>query len=305
VWRQSLAPARVNFFGPIERSAYTVDAVAAALHNAARRYCLEQITHWQQAYTKLGAAGNDRTSKPGGGWTYTEKAYGLFPRYNVLQAILSEVERAVPTDFDSIDTARTWLAKAAETAQNPFTVSPNHPTEERAMAEERDAFVHFVEHSDDDDWWRSPPLPYRRVLKTDEADALYQGFCKRWGQWQGGVAADQRREGECLTLHTDWVDALSGHQQAIRSMLSKRGVTRLFEIREYGDNYELDLQAACFSYNGAEGYWFVNDLDWMIYASHESSITFGGDRLIQAIRTSTDDIEKYLYRGWEHPPTKT
>jgi hypothetical protein len=276
----------------------------AALHNAARRYCLEQITHWQQAYTELCAAGNDRASKPGGSWTYTEEAYGLFPRYNVLQAILSEVERAVPTDFDSIDTARTWLAKAAETAQNPFTVNPNHPTEERAMAEERDAFVHFVGHSDEDDWWRSPPLPYRRVLQTDEADAHYQDFRQRWGQWYGGAANDQRHEDQCLTLHTDWVDVQPGHEQAIQSMLSTRGITRLIEIREFGDNYELDLQAASFSYDGAEGYWFVDNLDWMIYASHESSITFGGDWLIQAVRNSTPDIEKYVYRGWEHPPSK-
>jgi hypothetical protein len=42
----------------------------------------------------------------------------------------------------------------------------------------------------------------------------------------------------------------------------------------------------------------------MIYASHESSITFGGDWLIQAVRNSTPDIEKYVYRGWEHPPSK-
>jgi hypothetical protein len=277
----------------------------AALHNAARRYCLEQIGYWLQAYAELSAAGKDQTREPGDGGSYTEDAYGLFPRYHVLQAILSEVERAVPTDFDSIDTARTWLAKAAKTAQNPFTVNPNHPMQERAMAEERDAFVHFVEHSDEDDWRRSQPLPYRRVLQTDEADEHHQDFCKRWGQWYGGAANDQRHEDQCLTLHTDWVDALPGHEQAIQSMLSTRGVTRLFEIREFGDSYELDLQAVDFSYDGAEGYWFVDDLDWMIYASHESSITFGGDWLIQAVRNSTTDIGKYVYRGWQHPPTKT
>ncbi|MBB5168356.1 hypothetical protein [Mycobacterium sp. AZCC_0083] len=273
----------------------------AALHNAARRYCLDQIAHWQQAYAELSAAGKDQTSEPSGGGSDTEKAYGLFPRYHVLQAILSEVERSVPTDFDSIDTARMWLARAAETAQNPFTVNPNHPTEERAMAEERDAFVHFVDHSDEDDWWRSPPLPYRRVLQNEEADAHYQDFCKRWGQWYG--ANDQRHEDQCLTLHTDWVDVQPGHEQAIQSMLSPR-VTRLIEIREYGDSYELDLQAVSFSYDGAEGYWFVDDLDWMIYASHESSITFGGDWLIQAVRNSTPDIGKYVYLGWERPPSK-
>jgi hypothetical protein len=281
-----------------------VDAVAAALHNAARHYCLEQIAHWQDAYATLSDAGEDQVTKPGGDWTYTDEAYGIFPRYNVLEAILSDVERFTPTDFDSIEDARTWLAMAGETAQSVFTVNPNHPTKERAMAEERDAFVRFVEHSDQDDWRRSPPLPYRRVLQTGEADALYEAFSKRWGQWHGGAATDQRHEDQCLTLHTHWIDVLPGHEQAIRSMLSARGITRLFEIREDGDNYELDLQAASFYYDGAEGYWFAPDLNWMIYASHESSITFGGDWLIQAVSTSTTDIERYVYRGWEHPPSK-
>jgi len=48
------------------------------------------------------------------------------------------------------------------------------------------------------------------------------------------VAADQRDEDRCLTLHTDWVDALPGHEEA---MLSTRDITRLFEIRESGDDY--------------------------------------------------------------------
>jgi hypothetical protein len=29
-------------------------------------------------------------------------------------------------------------------------------------------------------------------------------------------------------------------------------------------------------YNGAEGFWCNNNFDWVIYASHESSITVGG-----------------------------
>jgi hypothetical protein len=29
-------------------------------------------------------------------------------------------------------------------------------------------------------------------------------------------------------------------------------------------------------YNGAEGYWTSADLDWIIYASHEASVTLGG-----------------------------
>ncbi len=182
----------------------------------------------------------------------TDKAEHCIARWNVLEAILSET----------------------------------------AITEERRVFVHFIKQSDEDDWRSCPPLPYRRVLLPKESQALSETFEQRWGQWHGGYADDPGRQDHCLTLHTDWWDVVLGQQQAIRSLLSAQGLIRIFEIRESGDNHELDLEATYFSYDAdGEGYWFDRELNWMIYASHEASITFGGEWLIEAVSKCTPDVE--------------
>jgi hypothetical protein len=38
---------------------------------------------------------------------------------------------------------------------------------------------------------------------------------------------------------------------------------------------------------------------WMVYASHESSITFGGHWLIECMRAALPAWNNYLYRGWD------
>ena len=40
-------------------------------------------------------------------------------------------------------------------------------------------------------------------------------------------------------------------------------------------------------------------MNWMVYASHESSITFGGSWLIEGMRRCLPLFDKYLYRGWD------
>jgi len=63
--------------------------------------------------------------------------------------------------------------------------------------------------------------------------------------------------------------------------------------------YELDLVCASFTYNGAEGFWTQPDMSWMVQASHESSITFGGEWLLQAMKAALPEFDRYIYRGWD------
>lgn len=60
-------------------------------------------------------------------------------------------------------------------------------------------------------------------------------------------------------------------------LLERRGVERVFEIREHGECYQLDLALAEFRYGpGLEGYWFDETDDWVVYCSHEHSLTLAG-----------------------------
>jgi len=61
----------------------------------------------------------------------------------------------------------------------------------------------------------------------------------------------------------------------------------------------METQAAGFTYDGAEGFWTSEDMNWLVYASHESSITFGGDWLIDGMRGFLPEFERYIYKGWD------
>lgn len=67
-------------------------------------------------------------------------------------------------------------------------------------------------------------------------------------------------------------------------LLAERNVTRVWELREYGPEYELDAAVFEPAYNGAEGFWTSPTHDWIIYASHEASITVGGWMLAEVKR---------------------
>jgi hypothetical protein len=40
-------------------------------------------------------------------------------------------------------------------------------------------------------------------------------------------------------------------------------------------------------------------MGWMVYASHESSITFGGAPLVARMRSALPGFSRYVYRGWD------
>jgi hypothetical protein len=265
----------------------------AALHDAARRYCQDHAAEWVRRYSETPE--NERRVRTSGpyGWTYSDRAYDLFPRYNVLGAILHEVERFVPEEFSSVEELREILAATGETARSEFTNGTN-PVEAAAMQEERQRFAAFVRtvqpHASD-------LLPYRRVLGTAEAHELWRQFVAQWGTWCGG---DVERDDlpPFVTLHVAAMDHPGAYGQ-LRQALAGRGISRVIELREGGGGYEIDPALASFAYDGPEGFWTADVMDWMVYASHESSITFGGEWLIERMRAALPEFDRYRYKGYD------
>jgi hypothetical protein len=81
----------------------------------------------------------------------------------------------------------------------------------------------------------------------------------------------------------------------LQSFLRSSGVARLYELREYRDgNYLMSTDCWEPCYNGAEVFWFSEALDWIMYESHESSITTGGT-LTGAILWQWKDSDQYAW----------
>ncbi len=244
-----------------------------ALHTAARRYCLERYRHWCNQYGSLCKRGGDRQPD---GHHYTEEALRTFPRYNILNAIRIEVERHDPAMLGDLASAKEKLIRLGETASDEFTCDPIGPIAESAIAEERAAFRAYMERLTLSALASTEPLPYRRVLSVDEAAAIWSRLREHWrithaywfplaGPDLAGVMAFQA-EAFRKAVSTD----------RLIKVLKQRKVERVWELREHGPEYEQDVSLWDPKYNGAEGYWSSESLDWIVYASHESSVTIGG-----------------------------
>lgn len=241
------------------------------LHTAARRYCADRFRLWAERYQRLVEAGGDRR-----GLDYTPEAYRTFPRYQVLGAIRTEIERLTGITVDSLDDARELFALAGLTAENEFT-SYDEPGAQAAVREEREAFAAFVREVPTDILSAVDPLPFTRVLPPEEAERVWDSVERAWGlsrrQYWYPLASIERPGVEAFQA-----PYLLGAvpSERLRAILAERGVPRIWELREHGPEYELDAAAFEPRYNGAEGFWTSPALDWIVYASHETSITVGG-----------------------------
>lgn len=261
-----------------------------AIHTAARRYCIERHRHWAERYSR-------------GAWTESE-GKGIFPRYLVLDAILKQVERRTAADFTSCLELQEYLVAAGRSASDGMTLNLVERADQAAisaMSAERMDFETFMIDLASAENVHVAPLPYRRVISVEESLWLRGHLRSRWGigreSWYPLSAAPPPTP--VLALHTDY---FAGHREGatlLRSMLSSAGLTTAYELRETDNEpeYEIDVSIIEFAYTGAEGYWTAPPFDWVVFASHESSVTIGGERLITPLKERWTDWNERSYQG--------
>jgi hypothetical protein len=262
-----------------------------ALHTTARRYCRERYALWAERYAEIVRRGRDRERDD-----YTPEALATFPRYNVLNAIRVELERINPTELVDLEAARVRVLRAGEMANDDFTRKPIGEIDRRALAEERAAFCGYVCGLSPADLGAIEPLPFRRVLAADESDAVWAGLRDRWqipaGYWYPLAGCAPPR----VVAFDANAFSEGAPQGRLRGILERGGVERVWELREHGPEYEQDVSLFDPHYNGAEGYWSSGDLDWIVYASHESSVTVGG-WLLDEVQALWPAWRAHLWRG--------
>jgi hypothetical protein len=266
----------------------------AALHTAARRFCASGAESWEHYYSKLHRGQLHEE------YDYTTAELDTFPRYHVLHAILAEVERSVPSELASLAEARVRLARAGESAESLFTENRLGPVALRAMAEERARFVRYVRTIPLAELEQVELLPFRRVLEPRELERLWAEVEARWA-FKGAWYPCDRPWGAEPPAHT--VAFAAGPfsepalQQSLREALPSVGARRIWELRELPTepSYELDLALLHPVYNGSEGFWLDNTLSWLVYASHEDSVTIGGPALLPALQAAWPNWQDHLF----------
>jgi hypothetical protein len=91
----------------------------------------------------------------------------------------------------------------------------------------------------------------------------------------------------------------------LRSILGGHDVRRVLQLIEGGGDpnegmpqVEMDLEDFYPSHKGLEQYWTSEAMDWIIYSSHEHSITIGGDWLVSGIQREWPGWRTGLYTHW-------
>ena len=225
-----------------------MDAIQA-LHNAARHYCIEQADRRRRQCAELTAAGRDGTAGPAEDGDYPAEAHDLVHRWPC------STRSGMTWSGSSRATSAPWTnsnRRCSPPAKRPSSrPALDRPGSARAVEDERRRFANSS----------GPPTstasqPCRRAVPASagrgRTPLLHAAFFDRWGVWYGGSVDPAEKEAGTVTLHVNVMED-PGAYDRLRRLLAGHGGTRLFELREWGEGYVLDVAAASFSYNGAEG----------------------------------------------------
>jgi hypothetical protein len=259
----------------------------------ARRYLMDRYDELSGMYAQLPNQG-----RAADGFHYSPRARRIFPRYNVVEAMLVEVERLDPDRLPDLYALAHALVRVADIAQSPFTQPPQGKVEEDVIGDERRLFNSVVET-----WMSVPsldvePMGYRRVLMPEESAEWRRRLEGRWDldnlSWHPMLEGPVPEDVLILKEASMWDrHGVAGVRRALQDM----GGLRVAELREYGAEYLLDVELFAPTYNGAEGVWSDDSLSWIAFASHEGTVAFGG-LLASVLPTTLQNLDEWRWSGW-------
>jgi hypothetical protein len=167
------------------------------------------------------------------------------------------------------------------------------------MDEERVKFCYYISNITADELLIIQPLFYRKVISKNESTALRRNLKLAWGIDQYWYPIIECARKDIIAFQDEYFEAEFGYEK-LRNILQGAYHERIYELREAGAELEYEIDTSVFepTYNGLEGFWFSDKMDWVIYASHENSITIGGTWLIEQIKSVWPNWQK---RIWDSP----
>lgn len=232
-------------------------------------------------------------------------------QFQAVTAILNEVNSFKSGEFDGFDELYELLILASQTATSHLLVQMVNlfpEGAEQTIEAERARFRQEIEALDRNQL-KSVELLYDvRALSRSEAAAIWEEITRRWdlkhNHWYP-IYGPPRPTNAIAFFAREFDEQLV--PDTLHGILRDHGVERVYEFSEFspigteGGSPELEMpldhlipkygRAA----GWAEGYWFSKEMDWLIYASHESSITVGGAWLIDAIKQAWPAWTDALY----------
>ena len=275
------------------------------LITAARHYCLDNFQFWADKYANEGSGNNS---------PYSNNDYNIFPRYNALTAIRQGVEIIVGQSFSSFENCKEELKFIGANSHDISTIDGNkelkflgesgrysstsgrlNPIEKKAIMDERDKFINYIDTLTFDKLSDVEPLPYRRRLKDQELLEVRKRLLETWNYdgdyWE---PLDSKSPKETIFLMEEHITKLD--YENIIQLVFDKGEKKIFEVTEDRIDYEIEIDS--FDPNCYETIFTDKTFEWVIYGSHESTIAFGGAWLTEFIKQLFADRKDKLNK-WE------
>src|SRR6476620_379294 len=261
-------------------------------HNSIRRYCMERRSIWAGKYSAIQAGGRDRVGR-----VYTDEALATFPRYTILDAILEEIERYRPSEFACLEDAKEFYKIVVRDTNSDR--GPSEGLAKNAIDEERALLENFIERQDIDELSDVRPLFYRRRLSDTEDAVIRAELKERWHVDDYWFPLNEFRPKNVEAFQDTNFESEVGSDK-IATILASRGVERVWVVQETGTTYELDATEIepYYRYGGVECFWCDDSYDWIIYVSHEGSVTVGG-WLLAEVKASWPNWSARLWTSWD------
>jgi len=256
-----------------------------ALLTAARRHCQQQSAYWSGRY----ACERTGTDEP---YTYTDSDYRLFPRSNVAAAILGELERLTGRAGDDLPELRARLIMIGREAESQLTQGDLPAVALDAMQAEREHFIQFIGEIGEEALAQVQPLPWRRRLSEEEREAVREALFRHWN-FQG----DYWNPLEALSPHpVRWAERQhlsEADAECLRSVIRRHAGSLLYEIAEDGSDTE--IEPALLHLQGEEMLYCDPGYSWILYCSHEDTLTVGGGLLTDTMEQLFRDRPQLLH----------
>lgn len=258
-----------------------------ALLTAARRFLLRSVT--QEDPLRCSLPTEELPCTQSGSRTRMEL---LTERFHV--ELLRSIEARPTNDDPTTDQILETLAMLAERTKpegkDEFALA--------VVGRVREQFVAYIRGLSAEDLRQVAPLPFRRVLRDDGSDAIWARLGDRWligsAFWYPLSISARDLPGRIVAFWFD--DFVAGYGAArLRDVLAAHGIDRVWELRyplSYPIvEYEMDLCLMHPRCRMSEFYWTSSAMDWVVYTSHEQTIAFAGECLVEAVLGS--------WPGWQ------
>jgi hypothetical protein len=247
------------------------------------RYCIDKYNYWVEKY-KNERTGNNYT------YTYTSNDYNLFPRYNTLNAIREGIEELVGKEFKTIEECKNQIIDIGKNYNTIFTDNQNNEIAKKAILDERNKFVLYVELIDFNKFECVEPLPYKRKLSKEESNHLRDILKCKWsfnGSYWFPLQGDFK--------NAVFISKASIDEQQLKEItgfIKNLSQDHAYIIAE--DLVDYEIEKSLIDIDGYEEFVFDSTNSWIVYSSHEGTISFAGDKLKKYIEVKFSKSEDIL-----------